>query len=70
VTTTATLERSIPLPSFRELDDLILHLKGVVLVNGLRERDGADDTELDMYRTEIERLRDQLAEVVRSTARR
>jgi hypothetical protein len=57
------------LPSFRELDDLVLHLKGVVLVNGLRERDGADEAELDMYRDEIGRLRDELAEVVKSTAR-
>jgi hypothetical protein len=60
---------TIALPSFRELDDLVLHLKGVVLVNGLRERDGADETELDMYREEIDRLRDELAEVVDSTTR-
>ena len=27
--------------SFRELDDLVLHLKGLVLVHKLRERNGA-----------------------------
>ena len=31
---------------FRELDDLVLHLKGLVIVQGLREQSGADDLEL------------------------
>jgi hypothetical protein len=57
---------AIALPNFRALDDLVLHLKGVVLVNGLRERDGADEDELDMYRDEIDRLRDELADLVKS----
>jgi hypothetical protein len=52
-------------PAFRELDDLVLHLKGVVLVNGLRARNGADETELAMYREEIHRLRDELAMLVK-----
>jgi hypothetical protein len=60
---------AIALPNFRELDDLVLHLKGVVLVNGLRERDGAGEDELDMYRDEIDRLREELAEVVKTAAR-
>jgi hypothetical protein len=50
--------------SFRELDDLILHLKGLVLVRKLRERHGADPDELDMYAQAIDRVRDQLANVV------
>jgi hypothetical protein len=52
-------------PSFRRLDDLVLQLKGLVLVKALRERSGADEGELGMYRTEIARLRDDLAELVR-----
>jgi hypothetical protein len=60
---------AIALPNFRELDDLVLHLKGVVLVNDLRERDGAGEDELDMYRDEIDRLREELAEVVKTAAR-
>jgi hypothetical protein len=52
--------------SFRELDDLVLHLKGLVLVRKLRERRGADDTELVMYSVEIDRVRDQLAHLVRN----
>lgn len=46
---------------FRELDDLVLHLKGLVLVAGLRRERGADADELDMYRIEIDRARDRLA---------
>jgi hypothetical protein len=54
--------------SFRELDDLILQLKGLVLVRKLRQRNGADPGELDMYAEAIDRLRDQLANVVTSNS--
>jgi hypothetical protein len=50
---------------FHELDDLVLHLKGLVLVRRLREQRGADSDELLMYRTEIERVREQLANLVK-----
>jgi hypothetical protein len=50
---------------FRELDDLVLNLKGLVLVRALREQRGADDDELALYSTEIERVRDRLASLVR-----
>jgi hypothetical protein len=46
---------------FKELDDLVLHLKGLVLVRRLRERSGADPNELGMFNTEIERVRRELA---------
>jgi hypothetical protein len=46
--------------SFPELDDLVLHLKGLVLVRQLRERSGAEATELAVYGAEIERVRDDL----------
>ena len=51
--------------NFRQLDDLVLHLKGLVLVRKLRERDGADAAELDMYGAEIDRVRRRLADFVR-----
>ena len=51
---------------FRDLDDLVLRLKGLVLVRKLRERRGADDAELVMYGAEIDRVRDELAALVRS----
>jgi hypothetical protein len=54
---------------FRNLDDLVLHLKGLVLVRELRARRGADDGELLMYGAEIDRVRDQLASLVRTGAR-
>lgn len=54
--------------SFRELDDLVLHLKGLVLVRKLRERSGAEAAELAMYGAEIERVRERLAELVQAEA--
>jgi hypothetical protein len=51
---------------FRKLDDLLLHLKGLVLVREVRERRGADEGELLMYGAEIDRVRNQLARLVRS----
>jgi hypothetical protein len=49
---------------FRELDDLVLHLKGLVLVQKLRRQRGADADELLMYRTAIDSARDRLAALV------
>jgi hypothetical protein len=54
---------------FRELDDLVLHLKGLVLVRDLRRRRGADPDELGMYGAEIDRVRERLASLVRTGAR-
>ena len=51
---------------FRRLDDLVLHLKGLILVRDLRERRGADEAELLMYGAEIDRVRGQLARLARS----
>jgi len=46
---------------FQELDELVLHLKGLVLVRKLQQRRGADEQELGMYGAEIERVRARLA---------
>ena len=51
---------------FRKRDDLVLHLKGLVLVRELRERRGADEGELLMYGAEIDRVRGQLATFARN----
>jgi hypothetical protein len=48
---------------FRKLDDLVLHLKGLVLVRRIREERGADEGELRMYGAEIDRVRSKLASV-------
>ena len=53
---------------FRELDDLVLDLKGLVLVRSLRERSGANDSEILMYSEEIDRVRSQLARLARMAA--
>jgi hypothetical protein len=54
---------------FRQLDDLVLHLKGLVLVRKLREQRGADAAELAMYREEIDRVRERLASLVKTGER-
>jgi hypothetical protein len=56
------------LNGFRELDDLVLQLKGLVLVRRLRERRGAAAGELAMYAAEIDRARDRLASLVKAGA--
>ena len=53
--------------AFRELDDLVLHLKGLVLVRKLREQGGADEGELLMYGAEIDRLGGRLAKLARAS---
>jgi hypothetical protein len=50
---------------FGELNDLVLQLKGLVLVRDLQEERGADLSELGMYDAEIERVRDRLASFVK-----
>ena len=50
-----------------KLDDLVLQLKGLVLVRELRQSRGADESELELYRAEIDRLRNRLAQVVKGS---
>lgn len=50
---------------FGELNDLVLQLKGLVLVRELQEKRGADRGELGMYDAEITRVRDLLASFVK-----
>jgi len=46
---------------FRELDDVALHLSGLMMVRQLRMERGADKDELRMYSDEIDRVRSGLA---------
>ena len=50
---------------FRALDDLVLHLKGLVLVRDLLRGRGATDAEIDAHSAEIDRVRLRLADAVR-----
>ena len=49
----------------RQVDDLVLQLKGLVHVRALLETRGAPADELDAHSDEIARIRAQLAERVR-----
>jgi hypothetical protein len=49
----------------RDLDNLVLQLKGLVHVRALLETRGASDAELDAHSDEIARIRAALADRVR-----
>jgi hypothetical protein len=53
---------------FSEVDDRLLHLKGLILVRGLLERRGASEAELRQHSDEIARVRAELAQLVETTA--
>jgi hypothetical protein len=50
-----------------QVDDLLLHLKGLVHVRALLESRGASRAELEEHSAEIERLRARLAELVKES---
>jgi hypothetical protein len=50
----------------REIDDLLLHIRGLVLVRPLLASRGASKDELDEHEHELERLRRRLAALIRS----
>jgi hypothetical protein len=51
---------------FGQLNDLVLQLKGLVLVRDLQEQRGAAPGEIDMYDAEIDRVRERLASFVKN----
>jgi hypothetical protein len=54
---------------FREVDDRLLHLKGLILVRGLLEKRGASEAELVEHSDEIARVRAELAQLVETSGR-
>jgi hypothetical protein len=49
--------------SARELDDLLLHIRGLVLVREILKQRGASAAELDAHTAELDRLKGRLAEL-------
>ena len=47
-----------------EIDDLLLHLRGLVLVQGLLAERGATADEIDAHAQEADRVRARLAELI------
>jgi hypothetical protein len=47
-----------------EIDDLLLHLRGLVLAQGLLADRGATTEEIDAHAQEAERVRSRLAELI------
>ena len=58
----------VAFPSQREIDDLVLQLKGLVHVRALLETRGATPAELDAHSNEIARIRAELAQRVQQAA--
>jgi hypothetical protein len=48
----------------REVDDLLLHLRGLVLVRDLLAQRGATHAEIDAHTAELERARHRLAGLI------
>jgi EmrB/QacA subfamily drug resistance transporter len=64
----SAVPRPVVEPVEGSVDDLALHLRGVVLVRRLREERGAGEEELQVYNAEIDRVSRQLAEAVGAAA--
>jgi len=47
--------------STREIDELLLHIRGLALVREILRQRGASAVELDAHTAELERLKDRLA---------
>ena len=54
--------------SAREIDDLLLHIRGLVVVREILEQRGASAAELEEHSDELERLKDRLARLAASQA--
>jgi hypothetical protein len=52
----------------REIDDLLLDARGLVLVRDLLAKRGATREEVDAHTAELERTRSRLAEMIRGQA--
>jgi hypothetical protein len=48
-----------------EIDDLLLHLRGLVLVRGILAERGATQAELDAHSAELARLQRRLGDIIR-----
>ena len=47
----------------REIDDLVLHIRGLMLVREILRQRGATDAELNAHTAELERLEHRLAQL-------
>ena len=50
-----------------EIDDLLLRARGLVLVRDLLAQRGASPAEIEAHSTELERVRAELADTIRSS---
>jgi hypothetical protein len=60
---------TVDLSRERDIDRLLLHIKGLVLVRALLEERGASGAEIAEHTLELERERERLARLVRAEIR-
>jgi hypothetical protein len=53
----------------KEIDELLLHLRGLVLVRDVLAARGATSAVIDAHSRELDRRREQLADLIRGRAR-
>lgn len=51
----------------REIDDLVLRMRGLVLVRSILAQRGASRDELDAHTKHLERVRQRLADLIRGS---
>jgi hypothetical protein len=57
-----------PQTTDQEIEDVLLHIKGLVLVHALLEQRGVSEPELAEHSAELNRQRNRLADLVRDAA--
>jgi len=65
--TTALLNADTPSLLNREIDDLLLHMRGLAVVRDLLSSRGASSAEISAHTNELESVRSRLTELISGT---
>ena len=65
--TSATLNADTPSLLNREIDDLLLHMRGLAVVRDLLSSRGASSAEISAHTNELESVRSRLTELISGT---
>ena len=63
--TTALLNADTPSLLNREIDDLLLHMRGLAVVRDILSSRGASSAEISAHTNELESVRSRLTELIR-----
>ena len=65
--TTALLNADTPSLLNREIDDLLLHMRGLAVVRDILSSRGASSAEISAHTSELESVRSRLTELISGT---